>query len=91
MWQKGVFDITYLVLHNACETRHVPRGRTVLFDMGASRGFAGVPGGVKHPSPPTVSSNLMPSLPLFWKLLSDRCLAPDKSERGFTWFELAPY
>ena len=40
-------------------------------------GRDGVPSGVKYPSPPVTSGNLNPSLPLFWKLMTDRCLEPD--------------
>ena len=72
----GLFDITYLVIHNACG-RPGPKPRTLLFDMGASVGFAGVPGGV-YATLPTDGGGLAPSLPLFYRIYADRCLEPDE-------------
>ena len=72
----SLFDITYLVIHNQCG-RPGPKPRSLLFDMGASVGFAGVPGGV-YATLPTDGGGLAPSLPLFYRIYADRCLEPDE-------------
>ena len=73
-----MYDITYIIMHNACGAATAQTGRVVLFDMGASRGFHGVPGGVNLAKAPTEGGGLDASLPIFHKLLTDRCLEPDK-------------
>ena len=73
------FDITYLILHNNCG-RGRAKPRTLLFDLGASVGFQGVPGGVYETLPrnPTRQGGIATaSLPLFYRLYADRCLEPD--------------
>ena len=72
----AIYDITYLVIHNQCG-RPGPKPRTLLFDMGASVGFKGVPGGVYATMPPG-GGGLAPSLPLFYRMYADRCLEPDE-------------
>ena len=84
-WPKGVrpadkFDITYLVLHNACgvrEARHGSRAKVVLFDLGMSEGFKGIPGGVPDAAPDRGGA-LAPSTPLLYRMFADRCLAFDE-------------
>mmetsp|Transcript_67170 Transcript_67170/g.125533 ORF Transcript_67170/g.125533 Transcript_67170/m.125533 type:complete len:161 (+) Transcript_67170:524-1006(+) len=44
-----IYDITYLVVHSDCGKQQrdgAPKPRTLLFDLGASVGFKGVPGSV---------------------------------------------
>ena len=72
----SLFDITYLVIHNQCG-RPGPKPRSLLFDMGASVGFKGVPGGV-YATLPIDGGGLAPSLPLFYRIYADRCLEPDE-------------
>lgn len=76
----NLFDLTYLVVHNDCgrQQNTKPRRakpRVVLFDMGISQGFNGIPGGI----PATVrnAGGISPSMPLFYRLYQDRCLEPD--------------
>ena len=74
----GLFDITYLVIHNDCGRQAVAgnqKPRVLLFDMGVSEGFKGIRSGI----PATVSSGggISPSMPLFYRLYQDRCLEPD--------------
>jgi len=89
----GLFDITYLLLHNDCSRQEgikgccqsfgprpqgcvcLPKPRVLLFDMGASSGFKGIPSGI--PTSVVKGGDFTPSLPLFWKLYKDRCLEPD--------------
>ena len=73
--QSDIFDITYLVIFNNCGSKE-PKPRTFLFDMGASVGFNGIPGGL-YEKMPTHGGGLSPSLPLFYRLYQDRCLEPD--------------
>ena len=68
-----LFDITYLVIHNACGR---PKPRVLLFDLGASVGFKGVPGGI-YAAMPAQGGGLAPSLPLLYRVYADRCLEPD--------------
>lgn len=75
MFNKNIFDIEYLVLHNNCGST-ASKPRTILYDMGASVGFKGVPGGIYSTSP-RLAGGLAPSLPLFYRLYADRCLEPD--------------
>jgi len=72
---KSIFDITYNILYNNCGSKDL-KPRTFLFDMGASVGFKGVPGGF-YSEMPTHGGGLSPSLPLFYRLYTDRCLEPD--------------
>mmetsp|Transcript_13845 Transcript_13845/g.28379 ORF Transcript_13845/g.28379 Transcript_13845/m.28379 type:complete len:341 (-) Transcript_13845:356-1378(-) len=75
-----IYDITYLVVHNDCGNQQrdgAPKPRTLLFDLGASVGFEGVPGGV-YAEMPKEGGGLAPSLPLFWRMYEDRCLEPDE-------------
>ena len=83
---KGVetadkFDITYLVLHNACGQRggfdRSRGGRVKFFDLGASEGFRGIPGGVPDATPDR-GGGLTPSIPLFYRMYEDRCLTFDE-------------
>ena len=75
----NLFDLTYLVVHNDCgwqqNTPRRAKPRVVLFDMGISEGFKGIPGGI----PATVrnAGGRTPSMPLFYRLYQDRCLGPD--------------
>ena len=73
----NLFDMTYLVAHNDCgrqsKTRAKPR--VVLFDMGVSQGFKGIPGGI--PATVHAGAGIGPSMPLFYRLYQDRCLEPD--------------
>jgi FkbM family methyltransferase len=89
----GLYDITYLLLHNDCSHQKgingccqsfgprpqgcvcLPKPRVLLFDMGASSGFKGIPSGIL--TSVVEGGDLSPSLPLFWKLYKDRCLEPD--------------
>ena len=68
-----LFDVTYLVIHNACGR---PKPRVLLFDLGASVGFKGVPGGI-YAAMPAQGGGLAPSLPLLYRVYADRCLEPD--------------
>ena len=70
-----IFDIRYLIPHNNCGAATKPR--VLLFDMGASVGFQGVPGGV-YAQMPSNGGGLAPSLPLFYRIYADRCLEPDE-------------
>ena len=70
-----IFDIRYLIPHNNCGAATKPR--VLLFDMGASVGFQGVPGGIYARMPPN-GGGLAPSLPLFYRIYADRCLEPDE-------------
>ncbi len=74
-----IFDLRYLVLQNRCafEDEHRKKPRTVLFDLGASMGFAGVEGGI-YKSIPDLGGGLLPSIPLFMRLYRDRCLDIDE-------------
>jgi hypothetical protein len=75
------FNLTYLLVHNDCGrqkgngTNGQPKPRVLLFDMGASMGFKGIPSGI--PTSVVEGGFISPSLPLFWKLYKDRCLEPD--------------
>ena len=73
-------NITYLIISNNCGSRQ-PKPRMLLFDMGASVGFYGIPGGLYTSVPtravPTKSSKFAPSLPMFYSMYKDRCLEPD--------------
>ena len=80
-----VFKIDYLVLHNGCG-RPGPKPRVLLFDLGASKGFRGVPGGA-YDTVPTKAGAKTPSLPIFYKLYADRCLEPDDV---FAWEPAGP-
>ena len=71
----SIFDIRYLIPHNNCGAATKPR--VLLFDMGASVGFKGVPGGIYARMPPN-GGGLAPSLPLFYRIYADRCLEPDE-------------
>ena len=71
----NIFDIRYLIPHNNCGAATKPR--VLLFDMGASVGFQGVPGGIYARMPPN-GGGLAPSLPLFYRIYADRCLEPDE-------------
>jgi len=75
MFNESIFDIEYLVLHNNCGST-ASKPRTILYDMGASVGFKGVPGGI-YSTPPRVGGGLAPSVPLLYRLYTDRCLEPD--------------
>lgn len=94
-----IFNLTYLVLRNACGAAEKPR--VLLFDMGASRGFMGVPGGVFDtlPNGGAKGGGRAPSVPFLYTMFKDRCLEPDAifawemnkgcTEREF-WGELPP-
>ena len=75
--QTGIFDITYLVLHNDCSHQvHGAAKPTVhLFDMGVSKGFYKTLGGI--PAVVHRGGGVAPSMPLLYKLYQDRCLEPD--------------
>ena len=75
--RQHLFDIDYLVIHNGCGRHHV-RGRKVVFlDLGASRGFEGIPGGVPE-TMPRKGGGISPSIPLFYRMYADRCLEFDE-------------
>ena len=73
----SLLDLTYLVLHNDCGNRvHGAAKPTVrLFDMGASKGFFNISGGI--PAAVRQGSSHAPSMPLLYRLYQDRCLEPD--------------
>lgn len=71
----NIFDITNLIIFNNCGSK-LPKPRTFLFDMGASVGFNGIPGGL-YETIPMHGGGLSPSLPLFYRIYQDRCLEPD--------------
>ena len=73
---EDAFNIQYLILHNNCGSPAL-KPRVLLFDMGASVGFKGVPNGI-YPTMPEHGGGLAPSLPLFYRLYTDRCLEPDE-------------
>ena len=75
--KTSIFDITYLVLHNDCGQRvhGAPKPTVHLFDMGVSKGFFGIPGGI--PATVRQGGGLAPSMPLLYRLYQDRCLEPD--------------
>ena len=70
-----IYNIQYLIIHNNCGK--LPKPKTFLFDMGASVGFYGIPGGL-YQTMPITGGGLDPSLPLFYRLYQDRCLEPDE-------------
>ena len=72
----NIFNISYLIVHNDCGRRDGPKPRTLLFDLGASIGFDGIPGGI-FDKMPTKGGGRSHSLPLFYRMYADRCLEPD--------------
>lgn len=71
-----IFDVTYIIPYNNCQSRK-PKPRTLFFDLGASQGFYGVPGGVPSKMP-NHGGGITPSLPLFYRMYADRCLEFDE-------------
>jgi hypothetical protein len=71
----NLYKIDFLVLHNNCGAND-PKPRTIYFDMGASVGFKDVPGGIYGKMPQNGNGGGA-SIPLFYRLLQDRCLEPD--------------
>ena len=71
-----IFNISYIIVHNNCGSNK-PKPKTFLFDMGASVGFNGIPGGL-YDTMPLNGGGKTPSLPLFYCMYQDRCLEPDE-------------
>ena len=74
---RSKYDLTYLVLHNDCghQGQGAAKPTVRLFDMGASKGFFNISGGI--PAAVHDGSGLDPSTPLLYRLYQDRCLEPD--------------
>ena len=83
--RTGLFDISYLILQNHCDGP-VPitrTGRNVLFDLGASSGFAGFNSSRGIPARAVSDgSALGGSLPLFYRMYKDRC---QEFDEVFAW------
>lgn len=68
-------NIQYLIIKNFCGDEII--SKSILFDMGASVGFAGVPKGFLNETP-SVGGGRSSSIPLLNRLYYDKCIVFDE-------------